>query len=121
MKVPAAVLLFTISLFEQRHPGSPLDYLPKSMPVLTHSGERAAISKKQLKSSWSETLAHCRRRPCVCQRRLHHRQQNVVFASKNPSCVAQSQDVYDNDQKLTFSCYRPRGLGGQYGSREIAI
>ena len=29
--------------------------------------------------------------------------------------LEEAQDFYDNDEKLTFTCYRPKGLGGAMG------
>lgn len=221
MKLPAAVLLFALSLSAQRKPGSPLDHLPKSMQVLTHFGERAdfspdnnriafmaksfgdafvidlrtriircltcgvpgaaflrimhlsdgnyiligaerfsdirtsrrrdnelwflskepnakpvklgqkmsegaAISKTRLKMSWSETPAQFPELPAGYSRivvadlafvngALTITNKKTVFESKDPSCVAESQDFYDDDRKLTFTCYRPKGLGGVMG------
>jgi len=39
----------------------------------------------------------------------------TVYESKDPSCRIEAQDFYDNDKKMTFTCYRPRGLGGVMG------
>ena len=39
----------------------------------------------------------------------------VVHQSKDASCRLESQDFYDNDQKMTFTCYEPQGLGSAMG------
>jgi Tol biopolymer transport system component len=36
----------------------------------------------------------------------------TVYESKDASCRIEAQDFYDNDTKMTFTCYRPKGLGG---------
>ena len=88
--------------------------------------EGAAISKKQLKMSWSETPAQFPDLPTGYSRivvadlqyaagKLTIANKKTVFESKDPSCVAESQDFYGNDEKLTFTCYRPKGLGGVMG------
>ena len=33
----------------------------------------------------------------------------VVYESKDRSCVLEAQDFYDNNSKLTFTCYEPQG------------
>jgi hypothetical protein len=39
----------------------------------------------------------------------------TVYESKDPSCRLEAQDFYDNDTKMTFTCYRPKGLAGVMG------
>src|SRR5688500_901420 len=34
----------------------------------------------------------------------------VVYESKDRNCVLEAQDFYDNDTKLTFTCYEPNNL-----------
>ena len=38
--------------------------------------------------------------------------QKTVYESKDASCRLEAQDFYDNDTRMTFTCYRPKGLGG---------
>ena len=38
------------------------------------------------------------------------REQKVVYESPDNRCVIEAQDFYDNDSKLTFSCYEPKGM-----------
>ena len=33
----------------------------------------------------------------------------IVYESKDRSCVLEAQDFYDNNSKLTFTCYEPEG------------
>jgi hypothetical protein len=39
----------------------------------------------------------------------------VVHESKDSSCVIEPQDFYDNDTKMTFTCYEPKGLASVMG------
>ena len=85
--------------------------------------EGAAISKKQLKMAWSETNAQFPDLPRDYSRlvvadiagsgpaaKLVNKK--TVYESKDASCRLEAQDFYDNDTKMTFTCYRPKGLGG---------
>lgn len=105
-----------------------LENKPGARPVKLGQkmSEGAAISKKQLKMSWSETASQFPELPREYSRivvadlaytngTLKITNKKTVFESKDASCRAESQDFYDNDQKLTFTCYRPQGLGGVMG------
>ena len=35
----------------------------------------------------------------------------IVHSSPDAKCRLESQDFYDNDTKMTFTCYEPQGLG----------
>jgi hypothetical protein len=37
------------------------------------------------------------------------RGEHVVFASEGPGCYLEAQDFFDEDRKLTYSCYEPEG------------
>jgi hypothetical protein len=37
------------------------------------------------------------------------RGEKVVFASDSPACYLEAQDFFDEDRKLTYSCYEPEG------------
>ena len=39
----------------------------------------------------------------------------VVCESKDNSCTLEAQDVYDNDTKMTLTCYEPRGMASVMG------
>jgi len=39
----------------------------------------------------------------------------VIYESKDESCLIEPQDFYDNDTKLTFTCYEPKGLASAMG------
>lgn len=84
--------------------------------------EGAAISKKNMRISFSETHAQFPDVPAEVSRlvvadvdlsgpspKLTNRK--VVYESKSNACRIESQDFYDNDTKMTFTCYEPKGLG----------
>jgi Tol biopolymer transport system component len=86
--------------------------------------EGAAISKKNLKVAFSET--HAVDMPEGASRiivadidlsgaapKLTNRK--TIYESKDRNCVLEAQDFYDNDTKLTFTCYEPRGLASVWG------
>lgn len=39
----------------------------------------------------------------------------VVYESRDNSCTIEAQDFYDNDAKMTFTCYEPKGLASVMG------
>src|SRR4030095_7714037 len=41
--------------------------------------------------------------------------QRNVYESKDRSCVLEAQDFYDNDTKMTFTCYEPEGRASIMG------
>jgi len=80
--------------------------------------EGAAISKKRLKISFSQTsdqapdLASDASRLIVADLDLSGGapklvNQKTVFESKDRGCVIEAQDFYQNDTKMTFTCYEP--------------
>ena len=88
--------------------------------------EGAAISKKSLKISYSETseqnpeLAGESSRLVVAELDLSHLapkliNKKVVYESKDRGCTLEAQDFYDNDDKMTFTCYEPRGQASVMG------
>ncbi len=88
--------------------------------------EGAAISKRGLKMAWSETpgqfpeMAAGTSRLVVADLRYEGGRLTVgakrtVFENRDGSCTAEAQDFYDGDRKLTFTCYRPKGLAGVMG------
>lgn len=81
--------------------------------------EGAAISKKSMRIAFSETHAQNADLPAGASRlitaeidpagrRIVNRK--TVFESKDQSCVVEAQDFYDNDAKMTFTCYQPKGM-----------
>ena len=86
--------------------------------------EGAAISKKNLKIAYSEThaddLAEGASRLVVADVDLSDSlpkliNKKTVYESKDRSCSLEAQDFYDNDTKLTFTCYEPGGLASVWG------
>jgi hypothetical protein len=86
--------------------------------------EGAAISKKSLKISFSQTHEQAPELPDgssrlivadfdLAQRKLVNKK--TVYESKDRSCVIEAQDFYDNDRKMTFTCYEPQGLASVMG------
>jgi hypothetical protein len=106
--------------FLRKEPGS------KPVKLGQKMSEGAAISKKHLRMSWSETDAQFPELPKDYSRlvvadieysggaaRLVNKK--TVYESKDASCRLEAQDFYDNDTKMTFTCYRRKGLGGVMG------
>src|SRR5207237_8006963 len=88
--------------------------------------EGAAISKKSLKISYSETseqnpeLASESSRLVVAELDLSHGapaliNKKIVYESKDRSCTLEAQDFYGADDKMTFTCYEPRGQASVMG------
>jgi len=101
---------------------------PGSKPVKLGQkmSEGAAISKKSLKISFSQTheqapdLAPDASRLMVADVDLSGPtpkliNQKTVYESKDRGCVLEAQDFYDNDTKMTFTCYQPHGLATVMG------
>jgi hypothetical protein len=109
-----------------RHEDNELWYLsqaPNSKPVRLNQkmSEGAALSKKSMKISYSETSAQ---NPALAKgasqltvadvevsggtARLVNKK--VVHTSPNNSCTLEAQDFYDHESKMTFTCYEPQGL-----------
>ena len=106
--------------FLSKEPGS------KPVKLGQKMNEGAAISKKNLRMAWSETDAQFPDLPRDYSRLVvadieysggvaKLTNKKTVYESKDASCRIESQDFYDNDTKMTFTCYRPKGLGGVMG------
>src|SRR5215467_474144 len=109
-----------------RHRDNELWFLSKergSKPVRLDQkmSEGAAISKKSLKIAFSQThdqapdLAPDASRLIVADVELSGGavkliNKKTVYESKDRNCVLEAQDFYDNDSKMTFTCYEPKGL-----------
>ena len=39
----------------------------------------------------------------------------MVYESKDPSCTLEAQDFYDDDKKMTFTCYEPHSAASVMG------
>jgi len=88
--------------------------------------EGAAISKKSLKIAFSQThaqeadLAQGASRIIMADIDLSGGtpklvNKETVYESKDQNCNLEAQDFYDNDTKLTFVCYEPKGLASVMG------
>src|SRR5689334_14750554 len=96
----------------------------KPMRLDQKMSEGAAISKKSLKIAFSQTheqapeLADGASRLIIADMDLaQHKLVNkkTVYESKDRSCVIEGQDFYENDTKMTFTCYEPQGLASAMG------
>jgi hypothetical protein len=87
--------------------------------------EGAAISKKSLKIAFSQTAAQApdlapdASRLIVADLDLAGNpkliNKKTVYESKDRSCTLEAQDFYDNDRKMTFTCYEPEGRASAMG------
>jgi hypothetical protein len=88
--------------------------------------EGAAISKQSLKIAFAQVhdqdpdLPEGASRLFVADVDLSGPQprlvnKTLVHESKDRSCVIEPQDFYDNDTKMTFTCYEPKGLASVMG------
>ncbi len=88
--------------------------------------EGMAISKKSLKIAFSQVhdqspdLAEGASRLVVADLDISGRtpkliNQKTVFESPDRNCTIEAQDFYDNDTKMTFTCYEPGGLASVMG------
>ncbi|MFL6436532.1 MAG: TolB family protein [Terriglobales bacterium] len=88
--------------------------------------EGAAISKKSLNIAFSEVpaqapdLAPGSSRLLVADLDLSSAEpklinKKTVFESKDRNCVLEAQDFYDNDNKMTFTCYEPLNAASVMG------
>ncbi len=88
--------------------------------------EGAAISKKSLKIAYSQTSAQApdlapeASRLVVAELDLSEGapkliNRKTVYESKDRSCVLEAQDFYDNDAKMTFTCYEPNDQASVMG------
>ncbi len=96
--------------FLSRQPGS------KPVRLGQRMSEGAAISKRSLRIAFSETSAQNPELPRGASRLIVAevdpsgpilRNQRVVHESPDNRCTIEAQDFFDNDRKLTFSCYEP--------------
>ena len=106
--------------FLSRQPGS------KPVRLGQRMSEGAAISKKSLKISFSETSGQNPELPKGASRLILAEMnlagskpqigsKKVIHESKDSSCSLEAQDFYDNDSKMTFTCYEPKGMASVMG------
>jgi hypothetical protein len=91
-----------------------------------HMSEGMAISKKSLKVAYSQIHAQVPDVPDGASRLVvadvviqngaaSLANKTVVYESKDSGCTIEAQDFYDNDTKMTFTCYEPKGLASVVG------
>ena len=101
--------------FLSKQPGS------KPVKLNVRMSEGAAISKKTMKIAFSQlpaqdpSLAPHSSRLVTADVDLSGGaakliNQKTIYESKDAGCVLEAQDFYDNDRKMTFTCYEPKGL-----------
>jgi len=101
--------------FLNKKPGS------QPQPLEQKMSEGAAISKNTLKISYAVTASQdSSLAPGTSQlfvadvvlengaARLANKQ--MVYESRSKDCTIEAQDFYDNNSKMTFTCYEPHGL-----------
>ena len=88
--------------------------------------EGMAISKKSLKVAYSQIHAQAPDVPEGASRLVVADvnlaggtptivNRKVVYESKDNSCTLEAQDFYDNDTKMTLTCYEPLGMASVMG------
>jgi hypothetical protein len=88
--------------------------------------EGMAISKKSLKVAYSQVHAQVPEVPAGASRLIVAEvnlaggtptlvNKKVVYESKDNGCTLEAQDFYDNDTKMTFTCYEPEHLASVMG------
>jgi hypothetical protein len=101
---------------------------PGSKPVKLNQkmNQGSAISKKSMKISFAETseqasdLAEGSSRLLAAEIDLSGGvpkiiNKKVVYESKDKSCTLEAQDFYDDDRKMTFTCYEPQNRASTMG------
>lgn len=92
----------------------------------TKMSEGMAISKRSLKIAFSQTraqvtdLAEGASRLVVADLDITGGipkliNQKTVFESPDRNCIIEAQDFYNDDSKMTFTCYEPEGLASVMG------
>jgi hypothetical protein len=98
----------------------------KPLKLEQKMNEGAAISKRTMKIAFSQTAAQApdlapgASRLIVADLDLSGAtpkliNKKTVYESKDRSCTIEAQDFYDNDRKMTFTCYEPEGRSSVMG------
>ena len=97
----------------------------KAIKLGQKMSEGAAISKKSLKIAFSQTAAQAPDLAPEASRLIvadldlsgtpHLINKKTVYESKDRSCTLEAQDFYDDDRKMTFTCYEPEGRSSVMG------
>jgi hypothetical protein len=114
--------------FLSQKPGS------KPQKIGQKMSEGVAISKTALKISYSMTAAQDPSLPQETSQLFvadvelsngaaHLSNKQIVYESRSKACTIEAQDFYDQDRKMTFTCYEPKGLASvmviDLGSRKV--
>jgi len=94
---------------------------PGSKPIRLNQkmSEGAALSKRSLTISFSETSGQNSALPKGASRLIVADvdlstpalvNKRVVLESPDNRCTLEAQDFFDNDSKMTYTCYEPKGL-----------
>jgi hypothetical protein len=98
----------------------------KPVKIGIHMSEGMAISKKHLRIAFSQLHDHVPEIPegasklIVAELDLSDSipklvNQKVVYESPDRNCTIEAQDFYDDDTKMTFTCYEPNGCASVMG------
>lgn len=98
----------------------------KPVKIGQKMSEGLAISKKSMKIAFSELPVHApdlapgSSRLVVADLEVSDGaakivNRKVVYESKDRGCTIEPQDFYDNDRKMTFTCYQPGDNGAVMG------
>jgi len=98
----------------------------KPVKIGIHMSEGMAISKRSLKIAFSQLHDHVAEIPEGASRLIVADldlsdsipklvNQKVVYESPDRNCTIEAQDFYDNDSKMTFTCYEPNGFASVMG------
>lgn len=101
--------------FLSKQPGA------KPMKLGIKMSEGVAISKRSMKIAFSQIHDQVQDIPAGASRLIVADvdtssgspkivNQKVVYESPDRSCTIEAQDFFDNDTKMTFTCYEPNGL-----------
>jgi Tol biopolymer transport system component len=106
----------------------------KPQPFNEKMSEGAALSKKSMKISYSITHAQDESLSpeysslyiadvVVSGGTARLANKKLVYESKSNACRIEAQDFFDNDRKMTFTCYEPQGLASamtiDLGTRKV--
>ena len=97
----------------------------KPVKFMEKMSEGMAISKKSLKIAYSQTHAQVPEVPAGASRLVVAEvslgatpalvNKKVAYESKDNGCTLEAQDFYDNDSKMTFTCYEPTSAASVMG------
>jgi len=110
----AGLLLLSTAAAQGRKTGSLLDHLPRTLRF-----SRILASAPTSRPTIGACVHGQELRRCLCRFADVDASDptvpkivngKVVHESKTRDCAMESQDFYDNDSRMTFSCYQPQGM-----------